>query len=127
VAVGVTAIGIGLMLLWFWGSTGDQRVVVLGLAHSTAMVAGAAALLILLGRRIHHAFPVGAALVRSLTCTAVAYGAARVVVEVLPAGSRTEAALTLVLGAVAAVAAYAALQWAAHAPEFKGITSEAAA
>ena len=127
VAAGVTVIGIGLMLWWFLRSTGDGRVVVLGLAHSTAMVLGAGALLILLARHVGRTFSVGAAVVRSLACTAVAYGAARLVVEVLPSGSRAEAALTLVVGGVVAAAAYAGLQWAVRAPEFKGITSEAPA
>ncbi|MBV8302806.1 MAG: hypothetical protein JOZ04_01250 [Acidimicrobiia bacterium] len=115
------------MLWWFWQSVGDNRVVVLGLANSAAMVVGAGALLVLLGRRIHRTFPVGAALARSLACAAVAYGAARLAVHVLPAGSRVQAAATLVLGTVLALAAYAGLQWLARAPEFRGITSEVAA
>ncbi|MBV9412728.1 MAG: murein biosynthesis integral membrane protein MurJ [Acidimicrobiia bacterium] len=126
-AAGLTALGIGLMLWWFSQSTGDGRVVVLGLANSTAMIAGAAALLLLLGRHIHHMFRVGAALVRSLACAAAAYGAARLVVEVLPSSSRAEAALTVVVGAVLALVVYAGLQWVARAPEFKGITSETTA
>ena len=125
VAVGVTAVGSGLMLWWFWRSAGDGRVVVLGLAHSTAMVAGAVALLFLLGRRVRHMFPVGGSVLRSLVCAAAAYGTARFVVDVLPSGSRQGAALTLVVGAVLAAAVYAGLQWAARAPEFRGIASEA--
>ena len=125
VAAGLTALGVGLMLWWFSRSSGDMRVVVLGLANSTAMIAGAAALLILLGRHIRRTLPVGASLLRSVACAGVAYGAARLVVEVLPSGSRAEAALTLVVGAVLAIAVYAGLQWVARAPEFKGITSEA--
>jgi hypothetical protein len=70
---------------------------------------------------------VGGALLRSAVCTAAAYGVARLAVELLPSGSRAEAALTLVVGATLAVAVYAGLQWVARAPEFKGITSEAAA
>src|SRR5437588_120736 len=69
-AAGVTVVGSGLMLWWFWRSTGDGRVVVLGLAHSTAMVVGAVALFLLLGRRVHRTFPVGSSLIRSLACTA---------------------------------------------------------
>jgi putative peptidoglycan lipid II flippase len=125
VAAGVTAVGSGLMLWWFWRSTGDGRVVVLGLAHSTAMVAGAIALLVLLGRRVHHAFPVGGSLLRSLVCAAAAYGTARLVADVLPSASRQGAALTVVVGGVLAVLVYAGLQWAVRAPEFRGIASEA--
>ena len=127
VAAGLTVLGSGLMLWWFSRSTGDGRVVVLGLATSTAMIAGAAALLVLLARHIRRALPVGASLARSVGCAAAAYGAARLAVEVLPSGSRAEAGLTLVVGAALAVAVYAGLQWVARAPEFKGITSEVAA
>jgi len=127
VAAGLTALGVGLMLWWYARSTGDGRVVVLGLAHSTAMVAGAAALLVLLSRHIHRALPVGASLARSLACTAAAYGAARLAVEVLPSGSRAESALTVVVGAALAAAVYGGLQWMARAPEFRGIASEEAA
>ena len=127
VAAGLTALGCGLMLWWFARSTGDSRVVVLGLAHSTAMIAGAGALLVLLGRRIHRAFPVGASLVRSVGCAAAAYGAARLVVELLPSATRVDAAVPVVLGTALAVAVYAGLQRLARAPEFKGITSGAPA
>jgi putative peptidoglycan lipid II flippase len=127
VAAGVTALGCGLMLWWFSRTTGDSRVVVLGLAHSTAMVAGAGALLVLLARHIKRAFPVGASLVRSVGCAAAAYGAARLIVELLPSASRIDSAVVLVAGTVLAVAVYAGLQWLARAPEFKGITSGAPA
>jgi putative peptidoglycan lipid II flippase len=127
VAACVTALGSGLMLWWFSRSTGDGRVVVLGLAHSTAMIAGAAALLVALGRHVHRTFPVGGSFVRSLACAALAYGAARLVVELVPAGTRAEAALTVVVGTALAIAVYAGLQWVVRAPEFKGITSEVAA
>jgi putative peptidoglycan lipid II flippase len=127
VAAGLTALGTGLMLWWFSSSTGDGRVVVLGLAYSTAMVAGAAALLVLLRRQIRRALPVGRSLARSLVCTAAAYGAARLTVEVLPSTSRVEAALTVAVGSAIAIAVYAGLQWAARAPEFKGIASEGSA
>jgi len=126
VAAGLTVLGVGCMLWWFSRSSGDGRVVVLGLAYSTAMIAGAAALLVLLGRHIHRALPVGRALVRSVVCAGAAYGAARFVVDLLPSASRVEAALTLVVGTALAIAVYAGLQWAARAPEFKGITTETA-
>src|SRR3954451_7967304 len=111
------------MLWWFSRRAGDTRVVVLGLANSTAMIAGAGALLVLLGRRIRRAFPVGASLVRSLGCAAAAYGAARLIVELLPSGTRIDAALTVVVGTTLAAGVYAGLQWLARAPEFRGITS----
>ena len=127
VAACVTAMGSGLMLWWFWRSSGDGRVVVLGLAHSTAMVVGAAALLVLLGRHVRRAFPVGASLIRSLACAGVAYGAARLVVAVVPGSTRAEAAVTLVVGAALAVGVYVGLQWLVRAPEFRGVNSEVTA
>ena len=120
----VAFLGAGLMLWWFAGSGGDGRVVVLGLAYATAMIAGAAALLVLLARHVHRAFSVSSSLVRSLASAALAYGAARLAVAALPAGTRAEAALTLVVGAALAVAVYGGLQLLARAPEFKGISSE---
>ena len=121
----VTAGGTGLMLWLFWLSTGGERVVVLGLANSAAMVGGAAALLVLLARKIHHPLHVGASLIRSLACAAAAYGVVRGVVALVDSGSRTSAAFTVVLAGVLAAAVYAALQWIARAPEFRGVASEA--
>jgi putative peptidoglycan lipid II flippase len=126
VAAGVTVAGSALMLWWFWESTGDGRVVVLGLAHSAAMVAGAAALLVLLGRRARQVLPIGASLLRSLLCAAAAYGTARAVADVLPSASRASAAFTVVVAGALGIAVYAGLQWAARAPEFRGVGAGAA-
>jgi hypothetical protein len=101
-------------------------VVVLGLAHSAAMVAGAAALLVLLGRRARQVLPIGASLLRSLLCAAAAYGAARAVADVLPSASRASAAFTVVVAGALGIAVYAGLQWAARAPEFRGVGAGAA-
>jgi putative peptidoglycan lipid II flippase len=126
VAAGVTATGSALMLWWSWQSTGDGRVAALGLAHSLAMVLGAVALLVLLARHIRASLPVAASMARSLVCAGAAYLTARAVVHVFPSASRADAALTVVVGGVLAVGVYAGLQWAARAPEFRGIPSEAA-
>jgi hypothetical protein len=48
------------------------------------------------------------------------------VVHVFPSASRTDAALTVVVGGVLAAGVYVGLQWAARAPEFRGVPSEAA-
>jgi putative peptidoglycan lipid II flippase len=127
VNAGLTIGGAALMVWWFWVSTGDGRVVVLGLAHSLAMVAGAAALLVVLARRVHERLPVAASLVRSMVCAAASYGIARVVADALPSSSRAGAALTVVVAGSIALLVYAGLQWAARAPEFRGIGVEAAA
>ncbi|MCU1451545.1 MAG: putative rane protein putative virulence factor [Acidimicrobiales bacterium] len=127
VNAGVTFVGIGLMLWWFSLSTGGGRVVVLGLAQSVALVGGAAVLLYLVAHHIRQSLPVAASVARSAACAAVAYGTARVVDAALPSGSRAGAALTVVVGGVLAVLVYAGLQWAARAPEFRGIGPEPAA
>ncbi len=121
VATGVTALASALMLWWFWQSSGDGRVVSLGLAHSVAMAAGAVALVVLVARHVGQRFAVGRSLVRSLVCAGPAYGAARGVAAVLPSGSRVDAVLIVVVGSALAVGVYVGLQWAARAPEFKGV------
>ena len=78
---------------------GDMRVVVLGLANSTAMIAGAAALLILLGRHIRRTLPVGASLLRSVACAGVAYGAAFTAVTTSNGGNITGTASFALTGA----------------------------
>jgi putative peptidoglycan lipid II flippase len=126
VNVGVTVAGAALMLWWFSVSTGGDRVVVLGLAQSVALVGGAGALLFLLARRVGQSLPVVASVARSAACAAVAYGAARAVGASLSSDSRAGAALTVVVGGVAATLVYVGLQWAARAPEFRGVGAEAA-
>src|SRR5205085_11040200 len=71
VNLALTATAIGLMVWWFSISNGGDRVVVLGLAHSVAMVGGGAVLLALLAAHIGEHLPVIWSVARSALCAAV--------------------------------------------------------
>ncbi|MEA2828945.1 MAG: putative peptidoglycan lipid flippase [Actinomycetota bacterium] len=121
VSLGVAVGGSALMVAGVEMATGDGRVIVLGLAHSVAMVVGAVFLLVLVRRRVGEPVPVGAGLARATASAAVAAGAAAVVAAAvegaLGAESRAAAAVTLALAGAAGVAAYLAAQRLLRAPE----------
>jgi putative peptidoglycan lipid II flippase len=121
VNLGATLGGAALMVLWFSLVSGGQRVVVLGFAHSVAMVIGAAALYAVLRRRIGRDSPITGALVRSMACGVVAGLLARALADVLGDATRGEAALTVAVAGTVAAAVYLAIQWALRAPELRGI------
>ncbi|MHB8670739.1 MAG: lipid II flippase MurJ [Acidimicrobiales bacterium] len=104
----VAAGGSGLMLWWSSAARGGDQVVVLGLAHSVALVAGAVALGVLVGRRRRWERGVLTALSRSAVCAAAAGLAARAVADSVGAPDRAHAALAMVLGLVAGAAVYLA-------------------
>jgi putative peptidoglycan lipid II flippase len=117
VNLGITVAGSALMLVGFTATSGDDRVVALGLAHSAAMLAGAGFLLVLLRRRLEERWPLGAALARA-TAGAVAAGlVAAAVVAAVPGSGRLSDAMALLGGGAAGVATYVAVQWALRAPE----------
>ncbi len=119
VGLGVAVGGSALMVAAYSAASGDGRVVVLGLAHSAAMVVGAGVMVALLRRRVGEPVPVVAAAARAvlagLVAALVATGAARAVGD--PDGSRLMAALTLMVGGLAGGAAYLAVQRLVRAPE----------
>jgi len=121
VTVALATVGAALMLAGNALASGGDRVVALGLAHSVAMVAGAAALGVVLHRRVGPGWPLGASLARALACAALAGGAAWVVSGVVPVGrpgaGRLEAAGTVVLGSLVAGGVYLAGQFVLRAPE----------
>jgi putative peptidoglycan lipid II flippase len=117
VNVGVAAGGSVLMVVLFAVSSGTNRVVVLGLAHSAAMVGGAVALGVLLRRRVAAPWPVAATVGRSVAGAVAAGLAAHVVVSLLPSAGRAGAALAVVVGATAGAGAYLLAAWALRAPE----------
>jgi putative peptidoglycan lipid II flippase len=123
VNLAMTGVGCGLMVWWFAASRGDDRVVVLGLAYATVMVAGGAVLTALLARRVHERLPVVASVVRSAACACAAGLAAAGLRALLPSGGRAGAAVTLVVAGTVAAAVYAGIQWALRAPEFRGVTA----
>jgi putative peptidoglycan lipid II flippase len=122
VNAGVALGGSALMAVLFGLSTGTSRVVVLGLAHSAAMVAGAVALGVLVRRRVAAPWPVGATLARSAAGAVVAGLVARLAAELAggAAGGRSGAALALVAGGAAGGGAYLLTCWALRAPELAG-------
>jgi putative peptidoglycan lipid II flippase len=121
VGIGVTVSGGLLMLIGTAVTTGTDRVVALGLAHSIAMTAGAVALFVLLRKEIARPIVVGPTLARTLA-TAVAAGLSALAVARLLAGDgRLMAAVALVaglaVGGLVAVGGQALLR----APELAGI------
>jgi hypothetical protein len=117
--LGVAAGGSALMVALFAVADGGDRVAALGLAHSVAMVAGAGALLLVVGRQAGAPCVAAGSLLRGLTAGVAAGVAARLVVDRLPAGGRPAAALALALGGAAAGAVYLAVQAWLRAPELK--------
>ncbi len=127
VGLGVAAGGSILMVAGFAAATGDDRVVVLGVAHSVAMVVGAAVLLALVRRRVGEPVPVVAGASRAVLVGAVAAtvaaGTAAVVDRLAGPGAlgdgRAAAAVTLVLAGGAGAATYLLGQRLLRAPELE--------
>ena len=122
VGLGVAVGGSALMVAGFAAATGDDRVVVLGVAHSVAMVIGAAVLLVQVRRRVGEPVPVVAGATRALVsaaAAAAAAGAAAAVERVVAGEGRLAAALTLVVAGGAGLATYLAAQRLLRAPELQ--------
>ena len=121
VSLGVAAGGSALMVAGVAITTGDGRVVALGLAHSVAMVVGAAFLLALVRRRVGEPVPVGGGLARAVVAAGVAgavAAATRAAVEgALGGASRAGAAVTLAVAGTAGGAAYLGAQRLLRSPE----------
>ncbi len=117
VGLGVAVGGSALMVAGFAAATGDGRVVVLGVAHSVAMVVGACVLLALVRRRVGEPVPLAAGVARAVAAAAAAAGVAAVVAAAFGDGSRLEAALTLVVAGAAGGATYLGAQRLLRAPE----------
>ncbi|MDP8938343.1 MAG: hypothetical protein M3O23_11560, partial [Actinomycetota bacterium] len=116
-SLAVTAAGAALMVVGFATTTGDDRVVALGVAHSVAMVGGAALLVVLVRRRVGERWAIAAALVRAGGAALAAGLTAAAVAAVVPGQGRGADAVAVVVGGAAGVAAYLAVQWALRAPE----------
>ena len=119
VNLGVAAAGSALMLGLYSAANGGDRVVVLGVAHSVAMVGGSVALLLLVRRRVGERCLSSASLARGSACGVAAAVAARLVADRLPGGGRPAALVAVALGAVAGLAVYLAGQWWLGAPELR--------
>jgi putative peptidoglycan lipid II flippase len=115
----VAAAGSGLMVLLFALAAGDDRVVVVGLAHSLVMTGASVAVLATLRRRLGRWCVPLAGLLRASVCALAAGGLARVLADALPSGGRSGAALTLVVAGGGATLVYLAGQWGLGAPELR--------
>lgn len=109
VALGVTAGGSAVMVLWFALSSGDARLASVGYAHSIAYVGGAAVLAVLLRAQLPRS------LARSLACAVVAGVVAAVVAHALDAVP----AVATLAGAAAGLAVYVAGQRSTGLPELR--------
>lgn len=117
VNAGVAVGGSVLMLVLFGLASGDDRVVVLGLAHSVAMVGGAAVLLGVVGRRVGERCLAVATLARAVGCAMAGGLTARLVADRFGGGGRLGAALAVAVASGAGVAVYLGGQWWLGAPE----------
>ena len=123
VNLGVAAVGSGLMMVLFALASGGHRVIVLGLAHSLAMLGGAAALLVVVRRRVGEPCFAPGSLVRGLAAGLAAGVAARLVADRLPSGGRPGATLALLLGGGVVAAVYLGVQAWLRAPEIRQLRS----
>lgn len=121
VNLGVTLAGSGLMIA---GTallpTGDLgRIVLLGVAHSVAVLGGAVAMWALLLRRLGEPWPMGAALVRAAMSATVATLVGRGVAQLVPTtgGGRLATLVGVAATGLALMATYLGGQWAMRAPE----------
>jgi putative peptidoglycan lipid II flippase len=119
VGAGITLVGSVLMVVAAAVTTGDDRVVALGVAHSIAMTAGAGVLLLLVRRRVGFPMPFAGTAVRTLVVSGAAGVVAGLVVHVMHAGGRTEAAGAVVAGATTAVLLVLGGQLLLGAPELR--------
>jgi putative peptidoglycan lipid II flippase len=125
VNLGVAAVGSALMAVLFALASGGDRVMVLGLAHSIAMLGGAAALLVVVRRRVGEPCFAPGSLVRGLAAGVAAGVAARLVADRLAAGGRGSATLALLVGGAVAAAVYLGIQAWLRAPEIRQLRSSA--
>ncbi|TML64235.1 MAG: hypothetical protein E6G17_03275 [Actinobacteria bacterium] len=98
--------GAGLMIVWSGHAGGAHRVVVLGLAHSAAMLAGAALLLVVVRRRTGTSLHSGAALVKSAVCAVAAGVVAQRLVLAFHGAGRGDASLAIAAAGLAGTAVY---------------------
>ena len=120
VHLGATAGGVALMVALFASASGDDKVVVLGIAHSAAMVGAASVLLVLLRRRVGERVACLSSLARSAAGALAAGVVARLVADALALDGRAGAAVTVVVAGVAGIAVFTAVAWATRAPELHG-------
>ncbi len=111
--------GSALMLGAFAVASGQNRVVVLGLAYSTVMAAGALGLGMIVRRRVGRRCVELGSVGRGVACGLAAGVTARLVADHLPGGGRLTEALAVVVATIAAAGVYLGGQWWLRAPELR--------
>jgi putative peptidoglycan lipid II flippase len=119
VALGATIGGVVLMVVLFAAASSRNQVVVLGVAHSVAMVGASVALLGLLARRVGVRARLVPSLARSAVAALVAGTVASLAVDAIAADSRAGAAVAVLVAGGAGVAVYIAAAWLMRAPELR--------
>ena len=117
VNVGVAFGGSALMVSLFGLASGTGRMVAIGVAHSAAMVVGAAVLGVAVRRRVGERWPVAATAARALVGAVAAGLVAAAVADVFGTESRVAALLAVAFGGAAGVGAYLVVEWSLRAPE----------
>jgi len=121
VHLGATTGGVALMVALYASVSGSDKVVVLGIAHSVAMVGAASVLLVLLRRRVGERVACLTSLARSAAGALAAGVVARLVSDAVALDGRGGAAATVVVAGVAGVAVFIGIAWATRAPELHGL------
>jgi putative peptidoglycan lipid II flippase len=121
VGLGVTVVGAVLMVVFVSLSSGEDRVVALGLAHSVAMLGGAITLLVALARKRRLVLRVGPTVARSALVAAVGGGLAWWTTRAIGSGGRGHAATALMAGGVLGLLVVAGGHWALRSPELRDL------
>jgi putative peptidoglycan lipid II flippase len=122
VNLGVAVIGSALMVWWSAAASGDDKVVVLGLAHSVVQLGGAAVMLAVVRRRLPSLRTMGS-VARSTSASVLAGAAAYGVVRAVGTTGRAGAVVVLAVAAVIGAASYLAVQTALRSPELRMLRS----
>lgn len=121
VGAGVAAIGAAGMVLGTAMAHGRDKVVVLGVAHSVAMTAGAVALFLLLRREIGRPIVVWPTVARTILTAALAGAAALAMTRVVHGDSRLMSAAAVAAGTVVGGIVALGGQLVLRAPELAGL------
>lgn len=107
------------MVVGFTVASGGDRVVVLGLAHSAAMLCAATVLYVVVSRRLQRPRPVAGALARILVIAGAAGAAAWAVATSLDLGGRAGAAAEVAVAGTLGALVYLVAQQLSRAPELR--------
>jgi len=123
VGLAAAAVGSAAMVAASAAAHGPGRVVVLGLCHSAAMLLAAAALAVLVERRVGQPLHLGRAAARAAVAGLSAWLAAAGVAHVVGSATRMGAAAAGLAGGAAGLAVVALALWALREPELRALVS----